>query len=254
MTTLELNKHAISKKIRQLRQDRRWTQASLAKLLGLSQSRLSELETGQGSFTAEQLIAILTTFNVPVEHFATIKRPEADQLQNALARLGASHLVETETLPSEQIKDALDVIRETLASSDNARHIAALAPVIVNNIHSLNLPKLRAQLAELGLERRFAWVIENTWEALRHELGKDLPRSTKVAYERARIGLQFVRAELWSAAKKAKTAPEDILDNDIASDKSVGETRKESSAISKQWRILTGIQVEDFVRALEAAR
>lgn len=254
MTTLELDKLEISKKIRQLRQERRWTQAAFAKLLGLSQSRLSELEHGQGSFSAEQLLAILTTFNVPVEHFAKIKKPEVDQRQNALARLGASHLLETETLPSEQIKDALAAIRETLVAADNSRHIAAIAPVIVNNINSLNFTKLHRQLAELGLERRLSWAFANTAEALKRELTKKLPRVTAGAYERARIRLQFILSEQWLASVVGKNAPEDILDSDIASEKSKEETRQESSPISKRWRILTRIQVEDFIRALEATR
>ena len=254
MTTLDLDKLEISKKIRQLRQERRWTQAAFAKLLGLSQSRLSELEHGQGSFTAEQLLAILTTFNVPVEHFAKIRKPEVDQRQNALARLGASHLLETETLPSEQIKDALAAIRETLVAADNSRHIAAIAPVIVNNINSLNFTKLCSQLAELGLERRLSWALENTEAALKLEISKKLPHIPSAAYERARIRLHFALSNPRLARLPVKNVPEDILDSDIASEKSKEETRQESSPISKRWRILTRIQVEDFVRALEAAR
>lgn len=255
MTTLELNKLSISKKIRQIRQDRRWTQAQLAKLLGLSQSRLSELERGQGSFSAEQLLAILTTFNVPVDAFARSKQSHADQLQNALARLGATHLLELESLPSETIKDAVAAIRETLVATEHSRHITAIAPVIVQNARNLNLSKLRAQLSESGLERRLGWVIENTLEALKRELAKDLPRETALAYERAKLVLQGIRTDQWLAGDtKISDIPEDLLDPDIASEKSKTETRADSSSISKRWRILTGIQVEDFVRALEAAR
>ena len=39
-------------------------QSRLARLLGLSQNRLSEIERGEGSFTAEQLIVLLKTFNL----------------------------------------------------------------------------------------------------------------------------------------------------------------------------------------------
>jgi transcriptional regulator with XRE-family HTH domain len=254
MTTIEQDKLEISRKIRQLRQERRWTQAAFAKLLGLSQSRLSELEHGQGSFTAEQLLTILTNFNVPIEHFARIRKPEVDQRQNALARLGASHLLETETLPSEQIKDALAAIRETLVAADNSRHVAAIAPVIVKNINNINFTKLHTQLAELGLDRRLSWALENTAEALKHELTLKLPRATAGAYERARIRIKFALSEQWLPRIVGKHAPEDILDSDIASEKSQEETRQESSPISKRWRILTRIQVEDFIRALEAAR
>lgn len=254
MTTIEQDRLGISKKIRQLRQERRWTQAAFAKLLGLSQSRLSELEHGQGSFTAEQLLVVLATFNVPIDHFAKIRKPEVDRRQNALARLGASHLMENESLPSEQIKDALSAIREALVAADSARHIAAIAPVIVKNVNNINFNRLHVRLAELGLERRLSWALENTEEALKNELAKGLPRATAVAYARARIRVRFALAEQRNSHPVGKSDPEDILDLDIASEESKEETRQESSAISKRWRILTRIQVEDFIRALEAAR
>ena len=51
---------------------------------------MSEIERGDGSFTAEQFLAILKLFNVPASHF-TSSTPQPDSsLQNALARLGAA--------------------------------------------------------------------------------------------------------------------------------------------------------------------
>ena len=46
----------ISNKVRTLREGRHWTQAELAKRLGISQGWLSTIERGQGSFTAEQFL------------------------------------------------------------------------------------------------------------------------------------------------------------------------------------------------------
>lgn len=256
MTTLELDKRAISKKIRQLRQERRWTQAEFAKLLGLSQSRLSELEHGQGSFTAEQLLAILTAFNVPVDYFAKGKKSNTDQIQNALARFGATHLLELEALPSETVKDAATAIRETLVSAEYSRYITGIAPVIVKNGRNINLVKLRSELAEVGLERRLGWVLDNTLEAIRRELKRELPREATLAYRQTELLLEPL-LNSWrkeDAAWKHDHATEDLLDSDIASKKSVEETRAESSAISKHWHILTGIKVENFIHALEMAR
>jgi len=45
--------------------------SALAGQLGLEQSRLSEIERGDVSFTAEQFVAILKLFNVPPSHFAS---------------------------------------------------------------------------------------------------------------------------------------------------------------------------------------
>jgi transcriptional regulator with XRE-family HTH domain len=256
MTTLELDKHEISKKIRRLRQDRRWTQTALAKLLGLSQNRLSELERGQGSFTAEQLLAILTTFNVPVDFFSRAKKSNTDQLQNALARFGAEHLLELEALPSETVKDAAAAIRETLVSAEYSRYITGIAPVIVKNGRNINLYKLRAELAEAGLERRLGWVLDNTLEAVRLELKRELPREAALAYRKTELLLEPLITS-WrkdDAAHKGGHAADDFLDPEIASQKSVDEVRAESSPISKRWHILTRIQLDDFIRALEAAR
>lgn len=257
MTTLDQDRSQISKKIRQLRLDRRWTQAQLAKLLGLSQNRLSELETGQGSFTAEQLIAILTHFNVPIDYFSSQKRSKdsnGDQLQNALARFGASHLAELEALPSDAVKDALTAIRETLVGTDSSRQIAGIAPVIAKNIRNLNLYKLRAQLAEAGLERRLGWVLDNTLEAIRRERRKELPREWTLAYRQAEILLAPVLNTWKLSLRKYAKEPEDLLDGGITSQETLDEVRKNGSAISKRWRIITGFQVDDFVRALEAAQ
>lgn len=240
-----------------MRLDRRWTQAQLAKLLGLSQNRLSELETGQGSFTAEQLIAILTHFNVPIDYFSSQKRSKdsnGDQLQNALARFGASHLAELEALPSDAVKDALTAIRETLVGTDSSRQIAGIAPVIAKNIRNLNLYKLRAQLAEAGLERRLGWVLDNTLEAIRRERRKELPREWTLAYRQAEILLAPVLNTWKLSLRKYAKEPEDLLDGGITSQETLDEVRKNGSAISKRWRIITGFQVDDFVRALEAAQ
>jgi len=247
----------IGARVRQLRKERHWPQTRLAALLGISQNYLSLLERGKGSFTAEQLITILKHFNVPIDYFSPAQAPVADQIQNALARQGASHLLESsELIPSERLKQAADVIRETLLSADSARQIAALAPVIVAHARNLNLPKLKAQLAEAGVDRRLPWAVENIKEALAREIrSRKLPPQTTTVYEQARLVLQEAFLP-WTLKNifAHRDIPEDILDSDIASEKSIKETRAEASEISRRWRILTRIQVEDFVRALRAAR
>jgi hypothetical protein len=62
----------------------------LAKRRCVVEERLSELERGDGSFTAEQLLAILSFFNVPATYFAPQPSKHERDLQNALARLGAT--------------------------------------------------------------------------------------------------------------------------------------------------------------------
>src|SRR6476469_4792741 len=97
----------ISATVRALRKERGWTQAELAEKLGLSQNRLSEVERGDGSFTAEQFLLILKLFNVTTSRFAdATDRPQ--QLQNALARRGASHLQESAgVVPADDLADVV---------------------------------------------------------------------------------------------------------------------------------------------------
>jgi len=51
-----------------------------------------------------------------------------------------------------------------------------------------------------------------------------------------------------------KQSPEYILDNDIASVETLLQVQKNRSRISEKWKIITRIQMSDFVHALRDAR
>lgn len=248
----------IGPKIRELRQERRWTQARLAKLLGITQGYLSQLERGDaGSFTAEQLLTILRQFNVTIDHFFPRKPATPQQIQNALARTGAPHLAEAELLPSEKLRNASDTIRETLVAGDSARQIAALAPVFVENAGRLNLTRLRSELVGLGLERRFGWALESIHEAIKREAEQVLPREWRLKYRRAVAGLENFLSPLVLFAPSEnpdRPSPYDILDQDITGVEALNETIANASDISRKWRVATRIETDDFIRALRAAR
>ncbi len=249
----ETPRKAIATKIRKLRIERRWTQAELSKRLGLSQSRLSEIEGGQGSFTAEQFLAILKLFNVSVTHFASERRPSME-LQNTLARLGAVHLQESpDVLPSDLRDEVEDIVREVLFTAESPRHVTSLAPVLVRNIDRVSFKKLRAQFTEAGLQRRLGWLIENTLAAVRHELSQDLPRKWTQLYLRAEVVLSALPALKLPSRGDIAGAP-DILDPDILSSKTLAEVKRHRSAASRRWGIATDLQPEDFVEALRASR
>jgi transcriptional regulator with XRE-family HTH domain len=250
---LEKTKADIARKVHDLRRGRRWTQAELARRLHLSQSRLSEVERGDGSFTAEQFLTILRLFNVTVSDFAPEAGEKRPDLQNALARLGAFHLQEsTDTLPSERLTDVGDVLREAIVASEFPRLITALAPVLVSNIGRVNLKRLYAQLAEAGLERRLAWLVENTLESIRREL-PGLPSTTwRRLYNRAQVVLATF-LEFVSAEPHPPSAP-DVLDAGIRSKRTLEEVTNGSSAISRRWGIVTTLQPEDFTEALRGGR
>src|SRR5262249_56288209 len=109
---------------------------------GVWQRRHSEIERGDGSFTAEQFLILLKLFNVGANHFASEPgRPDLE-LQNVLARLGAAHLEESEdALPSEKLQDVHAVIREALVSG-GARGGGGLAPRVLGEAQRLFLAQL----------------------------------------------------------------------------------------------------------------
>ena len=246
----------IARKIRALREERHWTQAELSKGLGLSQSRFSEIERGQGSFTAEQFLEVLKLFNVPVSHFAVGQSGSGSEIQNALMRLGAIHLHErSDVLPSERLEEVGDVIREALLGAESPRHITSLAPVLVRNIDRINLNKLRTQFLEYGLERRLAWLIENTLMAVRHELAGGLPRKEAILYLRAELILSACLENVpFNRSRRNSVEALDILDTQILSEKTLKEVQNSTSTISHRWGIATVLQPGDFIAALQASR
>lgn len=247
---------SIGARVRELRLERRWTQARLAELLGISQNYLSVLERGHGSFTAEHLLTILRHFNVPIDYFSPEKPEIEAQIQNALARQGASHLVETELIPSERLKKASDAIREALVSAESARQITAIAPILVNHVGHLNLDMLHTEFKELGLEFRLGWVIENTLEAIKiEEASKNLPREWRVKYHRAKTIIDsYTRGWRTFPGKPGEPPPFTPLDPEITTSQTLTEVQQSLPAIANRWRVVTRIGVDDFARALRAAR
>ena len=244
----------IGRAVRELRQGRRWTQAELARQLKLSQARLSEIERGGGSFTAEQFLQILRLFNVPASHFdpSLIRDPHAE-LQNVLARHGASHLRESErVLPSDAARGLHSAIRQALVLA-TPRLLTALAPVIVNNVDALHLRALYHELKLDGLERRLGWLVENVRDALRDQVPHVAGTPSSASYRRALAVLEpfltFVRDE-----HSFDDGPWDVLDRDIRSVDTVAEVRASASPSATRWRMVTSLATDDFSAALRDAR
>ncbi|MEZ4296309.1 MAG: helix-turn-helix transcriptional regulator [Polyangiaceae bacterium] len=260
MNDLDKLGREIARRVRELRVGRHMTQAELAAHLHLSQNRLSEIERGRGSFTAEQLIVMLTLFNVTVSHFAPPPKENEKELsvqahlQNALARLGATQLREMDgVLPTERVAELDDVIRETLFEG-NPRQLTALAPVIVRNIKQISLRRSWLRLVPLDLQRRFGWVLENTLEAIRIEQSGSLRRAVALRYRRAATVLETFLSAPPAVLERERAAPPDLLDETARGKVTVDLLEATASAISHRWRILTDLQPQDFTEALRAAR
>jgi hypothetical protein len=215
----------------------------------MSASRLSEIERGGGSFTAEQLVLMMRLFNVPVSHFVNEPAPDRSvALQNALARFGASHLREsTQDTPSEQLDEVHHAIREALLEG-SPRLITALAPVLVRNIDELSLSRLQADATAVGYQNRLGWVVENTLIAI-YEIQQDLPRDLKL--RSARLRLASLLNRLREQSEKSSTV-EDILDATIRSERTLDQARTAASPPSTGWNVVTTIQPGDFINALRA--
>ena len=251
MNTFSKYQESIASGVRRLRKERRWTQSKFAKLLNLSQSRFSEIERGNGSFTAEQFLLILKTFNVSINYFIESKTKSVSALQNALARLGAHHLQEeTDALPSEKLDEVNRVIEEALTAAWSSRQIASLANILVLHFRECNLNIIWQRLWNRGLANRLGWLAENTLHALESEMKKALPKDLTQKYKRAEtflsLFLQTHRPQI------QQDTAEDVLDSSITSQKTLELVREKRSEFSKKWHIITRITHGDFQESLGA--
>ncbi|OGR53091.1 MAG: hypothetical protein A2049_05060 [Elusimicrobia bacterium GWA2_62_23] len=247
---MEKIRAAIASKVRDLRLGRRWSQVRLAALLGISQNRLSEIERGDGSFTAEQLVLVISTFNLQLDYFSVSRQKAGAELQNTLARLGAGHLREDSSLGAfESSKRVDEVILEALIAADSPRQVAAVAPVLVAQIERVNLGRLRLKAAEAGYEARLGWALENVLGAIRAELPR-VGQAWRLKCRRAELLIGAALAA-WPAPKPGA---EDILDREILSEEGAAEARAARSAVARKWGIVTRITAEDFNEALRDGR
>lgn len=220
---------------------------------GTSQARLSEIETGDGTFSAEQFLEILKSFNVGLDYFTNETSDDTALLQNALVRLGARHLKERDdVLPTAALGDLTTVVFEALLSA-TPRLTTALAPVLVLHVDELNLNAVRAKLASIGLQRRLDWLIDNTSQAVKEELRTAPPRVWAQRYRRAELVFETA-LDFAKHATPRQDGPPDILDGNVRSKASLKQLVESSSEVSQRWGIATALQPDDFTTALRAAR
>ncbi|MBX7195422.1 MAG: helix-turn-helix domain-containing protein [Sandaracinaceae bacterium] len=237
--------------MRELRWERRWTQRELAHRLGVSQPHLSQVENGVASMRAETLLRALHAFGVGIDSFDAAPA-ETDVVQNALARLGAHHLVDDGAPVPPELGRPVAILVDVLTSPRSPRHVAALAPVVVAHIDRVSLDQAAVELSRLGRARRIGWFAESLVEAL----GRCSP-SPRQADERASRRTRLA-AELLLDSRLVIPPPAehpiDAFDGDLRSTKSVERVFSTASVIAKRWRLATALDTSDFTEALEAAR
>jgi hypothetical protein len=208
---------------------------------------LSEIESGDGSFTAEQLIAVLTLFNVDIAQFLPPTN-EDDELQNALIQHGATHLRQVPGVASSgRYATPSLAILAVLLNPRSARFVTALGPVLLQHIDAVSLPALRERLADAGRLARLGWLIQNVRDALL------LPPPTKDADLRRRVAraILVLSNELDVFPAPTPQTPIDVLDPTLRSRESLDLVwNQQASPISRRWRIATDIQPDDLREAL----
>lgn len=239
---------SVGTRVRALREARRWSQAELARELGLSQPRLSQIERGHGSFSAEQLLRILELFNVGVEHFVP-ERSGSSAVQNALARHGAVHLVTEPAMVPARYDEATEVVAEVLLHPESPRHLTALGLVLLRSVDRVSLVEVGSRLTKLGREARLGWLLDAVGAAL-----GDVVFETSADRRDARRLRTAIDLILSRLPRPAEDAPLDLIDAEVRSAKTVQRIGAESSPEAKRWRVATRLQHGDFVAALEAGR
>lgn len=246
---------SIAAGVRKVRLARHWSQAELARRLGVSQEQMSRVEHAERSLTAEQLIALMTLSNTPIEAFLPPGNADAEE-QNALVRLGALHLREApDTPPAERYTSASQALVEVLGRGRDARVLTALAPVLVWNIDAIDLPALHRDLDAMGRGHRLGWFAANVRSAL-------TAIGVRGAAEWARRGRRTI-AEIdafveWAlprrrAADGTLIGQEDRLDPDLSSARTIEEVRHQRSPLATEWGVVTVLRAEDFAEALRGA-
>lgn len=241
---------SLTVKVRELRRSRRMTQADLGAHLRISGARVGRIERGLGSYTAEQLLVMLTLFNVDV---GQIMPPtcEADELQNALVRHGADHLRRVpDVILTGRYATPSDAILSVLLDPRSARFVTALGPVLVKNVDVVSLPALRHQLARSGRPRRLDWLVENVLYAL---LQQPASKDAEVRRQVARAVL-VLGCDLRHLTSRGHDEALDLFDPTIRSEETMNLVwDQRASSASRRWGIVTDILVDDFADAITSA-
>lgn len=242
-------------RVRALRTSRGWSQAQLARELGVSQPVLSQLEAGRSTLSVERFLRLLRLFNIGVEHFDDHAPPGGSALQNALARHGASHLRASDALTPSALDEPHEAVWQVLRHPESTRHVTALAPLLVATIDRIGLRALAARLDRIGLGHRLGWLLANVLAAVKAQPGTTLDERRRAQRFATAAELALASAELRPpTAEQADASPPDLLDPEIRSVETALATRADASDLSRRWGIVSRLHPSDFADALDEAR
>lgn len=246
---LEKARSRIGKLVRELRIERAWSQKELADRLALTQPRLSEIERGRRSLTAEQLLRLLQLTNTSVLRFLAEVPSKDAATQNALIRFGASHLVANQQAPAGP-DDPTSLVVEVLSAAPPPRHVVSLAPVLVRSADSISLAEVAHRLRREGRSNRLGWLVESIRAAIDAQPSRDIPERLELA--RAATLLELFEQGAIVRPPSAEF-PLDVLDRDIRTLETASRVFDTASPAARRWRVATRLTHEDFSRSLRDA-
>ncbi|MBX2796517.1 MAG: helix-turn-helix domain-containing protein [Myxococcales bacterium] len=224
------------------------TQAQLSGVIGLSQPRLSQIERGNGSFTAEQLIVILALFQLDLSEFTGIDHAEIER-QNALVNHGAHHLRGAAEVPATtRFARPAQLLIDILTSPQSSRFVTALGPVLVWSIDELSLPQIQVAMVQSGTPSRLGWLIDNVLSAM-SSLEEPIRREWSTRWRRADTVLDGFLRRLEIPSGNLL----DPMDPAIRSRETHDAVWDAASQISRRWHVVSELTPDDFRLALENA-
>lgn len=243
----------ITQLLRETRHKKGVTQQSLAHILGLSQSRYSEIEQGKGSLSAEQFLIFMREFSLSFELFNKKGgQTPLNLVKLALKKWGAIHLASDESgLIHTNLYNLYATMTEVLVGYPQKDLICALAPVIIMNRDIINFDALGMKLYDIGLDGRLWWLTEAILWALRDRQKWFIPRELKDIYGESEeiLTMKSKAANAFFSLRKAY--PTDVLDDDIKTLRVLEKVRLERDTLASKWRLITRIRQEDFSKTLE---
>jgi transcriptional regulator with XRE-family HTH domain len=246
-----LRRHVLET-LRALRAERGWTQRRVATALGTSQSRLSVVERGEGSISAEQLLTAMQLFGVPAERFRPAGVTRAGVMARARALLGSPDAVGAPSV--EQRADAAQALLvEVLLAPRKGTHLQVLAPLLVRNLDLIALPRVYERLEQRGRGARLGWLADAVAAAIQ-SLSTPLPGAWGPLARHAEVALYAFSTQLQDArdrSERSRLLVEDVLETGLSSAVELEALRRENGVEAKAWGIVTGCGVAGFAKALQ---
>jgi transcriptional regulator with XRE-family HTH domain len=246
-----LRRHVLQT-LRALRAERGWTQRRVATALGTSQSRLSVVERGEGSISAEQLLTAMQLFGVPAERFRPAGVTRAGVMARARALLGSPDAVGAPSVePRADAAQALLV--EVLLAPRQVTHLQVLAPLLVRNLDLIALPRVYERLEQRGRGARLGWLADAVAAAIQ-ALSTPLPGAWDPLARHAEVALYAFSTQLQDArdrSERSRLLVEDVLETGLCSAVKLEALRRENGVEAKAWGIVTGCGVAGFAKALQ---